>query len=70
MAWIRPSLPHGVACEPDDPAYFGAVHPGQSVRATFHLRCPAGTPLPTDRCGGDVSYFVSGTPAHLRIRAW
>ncbi len=64
------ALPHGVVCAPDDPAYFGSVHPGQSVRATFHLRCPAGTPLPTDRCGGDVSYFVSGTPAHLRIRAW
>jgi hypothetical protein len=63
-------LPRGVACEPDDPAYFGSVHPGQSVRATFHLRCPAGTALPIDRCGGDVSYFVSGTPAHLRIRAW
>lgn len=63
-------LPRGVACEPDDPAYFGSVHPGQSVRATFHLRCPVGTSLPTDRCGGDVSYFVSGTPAHLRIRAW
>ena len=64
------ALPRGVACEPDDPAYFGAVHPGQSVRATFHVRCPAGMLLPTDRCGGDVSYFVSGTPAHLRIRAW
>lgn len=64
------ALPRGVSCRPDDPAYFGAVHPGQSVRATFHVRCPAGTLLPTDRCGGDVSYFVSGTPAHLRIRAW
>ncbi len=64
------SLPHGVACVPDDPAYFGAVHPGQSVRATFHVRCPAGALLPPNRCGGDVSYFVSGTPAHLRIRAW
>lgn len=64
------ALPHGVACQPDDPAYFGAVHPGQSVRAAFHVRCPAGMLLPTDRCGGDVSYFVSGTPAHLRIRAW
>jgi hypothetical protein len=64
------ALPRGVACVPDDPAYFGAVHPGQSVRAIFRLRCPAGTLLPTDRCGGDVSYFVSGAPAHLRIRAW
>jgi len=64
------ALPRGVSCEPDDPAYFGAVHPGQSVRATFHVRCPAETPLSADRCGGDVSYFVSGTPAHLRIRAW
>ena len=64
------ALPHGVACTPDDPAYFGSVHPGQSVRATFQLRCPAGTLLSADRCGGDVSYFVSGTPAHLRIRAW
>ena len=64
------ALPHGVACEPDDPAYFGSVHPGQSVRAVFHVRCPAGTPLRADRCGGDVSYFVAGAPAHLRIRAW
>ena len=64
------ALPRGVVCEPDDPAYFGSVHPGQSVRAVFRVRCPAGTALPTDRCGGDVSYFVSGAPAHLRLRAW
>lgn len=64
------ALPSGVVCRPDDPAYFGALHPGQSVRAVFHVRCPAGISLPTDQCGGDVSYFVSGTPAHLRVRAW
>lgn len=64
------ALPRGIVCEPDDPAYFGALHPGQSVRAVFHVRCPASLSLPTDQCGGDVSYFVSGTPAHLRIRAW
>ncbi len=64
------SLPAGVVCEPDDPAYFGAVHPGQSVRAAFRLRCPAGSAIPANRFGGDVSYFVSGAPAHLRLRAW
>lgn len=64
------ALPPGTLCDPEDPAFFGSLHPGQTVRATFHLRCPASMPIPANRCVGDVSYFVAGAPAHLRPRPW
>lgn len=64
------ALPAGVSCRPTDPAFFGTLYPGQTVRATFHLRCPAQTPLAGSRCVGEVSYFMGGAPAHLRLRSW
>jgi hypothetical protein len=64
------AMPPGTVCEPTDPAYFGALYPGQTVRATFQLRCPALSPFPDSRCVGDVSYFIEGAPAHLRLRPW
>ena len=64
------ALPSGVVCEPSDPAYFGSLPPGQTIRATFHLRAPSGQTLPTTTITGDVSYFAGTAPAHLRPRAW
>ncbi|HLK55925.1 MAG TPA: hypothetical protein VKU00_05160 [Chthonomonadaceae bacterium] len=64
------ALPAGVQCDPEDPAFFGTLYPGQTVRATFHVRCPASMPMPANRCVGDVSYFMAGAPAHLRPRPW
>lgn len=64
------ALPEGVLCDPDDPAFFGTLRPGQTVRATFRLRYPTLQGLPINRCVGDVSYFVAGAPAHLRPRPW
>ena len=64
------ALPSNTVCEPSDTAFFGALHPGQTVRATFRLRCPAMTVLPDNCCVGAVSYFVAGSPAHLRPRPW
>jgi hypothetical protein len=64
------AMPPGTVCEPTDPAYFGALHPGQTVRAAFQLRCPARSPFPDSRCVGDISYFIAGAPAHLRLRPW
>ena len=64
------ALPLGTHCDPEDPAFFGTLHPGQTVRATFHLRYSASMPVPANRCVGDVSYFVAGAPAHLRPRPW
>ncbi len=63
-------LPSGVACEPSDPAFFGALPPGQTIRAMFHLRARPGQTLPDMPLVGDVSYFAGTAPAHLRPRAW
>jgi hypothetical protein len=64
------ALPDGSKCIPDDPAYFGTLHPGQAVRAQFTLRVPESEqPVPA-RFVADVSYFTSGAPAHLRPRPW
>ena len=63
-------MPAGTRTDPEDPAYFGTLHPGQTVRAVFHLRIPASQPAPANRCVGDVSYFVAVAPAHLRPRPW
>jgi hypothetical protein len=63
-------LPDGVVCDPADPAFFGTLRPGQTVRATFHLRCPAGTILNRRLCVADVCFHAGGGPAHLRPRPW
>lgn len=63
-------LPSGLTCEPSDPAIFGTLRPGQTVRATFHLRGSAMTSWAVNRCVGDVSYFAAGGSAHLRPRPW
>ncbi|HEV2474851.1 MAG TPA: hypothetical protein VGS41_19395 [Chthonomonadales bacterium] len=63
-------LPHGVTCTPADSTYFGTLAPGQSVTASFLLRCPARVKVPGSRCVGDVCYFAGSAPAHLRPRAW
>lgn len=64
------ALPAGTVCRPSDPAFFDALPPGQTVRAVFHLRYPAQTVLTPRACVGDVSYFMAGTPAHLRPHPW
>jgi hypothetical protein len=64
------ALPPGVECTPSDPAFFGALRPGQTVRAVFRLRAPATTEIPDNRCVGDISYFAASVPAHLRPRPW
>ena len=63
-------LPAAVTCDPADPAYFDALHPGQTVRATFHVRGAGAENLPNALLTGDVSYFAGTAPAHLRPRAW
>ncbi len=63
-------LPFGMTCEPSDPAYFGALGPGQTIRATFHLRAKPGQTLHDMPIVGDVSYFAGTAPAHLRPRVW
>jgi len=63
-------LPAGVTCEPTEPALFGRLAPGQTVRATFVLRWTGNHSLPENRCSGDISYFSVGAPAHLRPRPW
>ncbi|HZP84929.1 MAG TPA: hypothetical protein VFB21_25050 [Chthonomonadaceae bacterium] len=64
------ALPPGVECTPSDPAFFGTLRPGQTVRAVFRLRAPATTEIPDNRCVGDISYFAASVPAHLRPRPW
>ena len=64
------SFPTGVICAPDDPAFFGAVHPSQTVRAIFTIRAPVGSAFVRSSCAGDVSYITAGAPAHLRARPW
>jgi len=64
------ALPSGVICRPADPAFFDTLPPGQTVKAVFHLRCPAQTTLTVRDCIGDVSYFMAGAPAHLRPHPW
>ena len=68
------TLPTGVACVPEDAAYFGALGPGQSVRAEFKLKCTAADSAAlqdiSQKCTADVSYFSNGTPAHLRPKGW
>jgi hypothetical protein len=64
------ALPEGSTCTPDDPAYFGALHPGQTVRAKFMLKLPEAAQTEPARFVADVSYFTSGAPAHLRTRPW
>ena len=62
--------PVAATCDPADPAYFGDLHPGQTVRATFHVRGAGAQDLPNTLLTGDVSYFAGTAPAHLRPRAW
>ena len=64
------ALPPDVQCEPGDPAMFGTLRPGQTVRAVFAVRWTKDTAMNTRRCVGDVSYFVGSAPAHLRLRPW
>ncbi len=63
-------LPEGARPEPEDPALFGALRPGQTARAAFHVRGTASASVPASSCVGDVSYFIAGAAAHLRARAW
>ncbi len=64
------ALPSGIGSDPADPAFFGTLRPGQTVRAAFTLHGPGMTSAAQSRIVGDVSYFMSGTPAHLRPRPW
>ncbi len=64
------ALPGGCTCTPDDPAFFGSLHPGQSVRAEFKLTLRDTAQTAPARFVADVSYFTSGAPAHLRPRPW
>ncbi len=64
------ALPSGSRSDPADPAFFGTLRPGQSVRAVFHLHCPVSREFPRRLCVGDVSYFAASAPAHLRPRPW
>lgn len=59
-------LPREVTCTPADPAYFGTLRPGQTVRATYRLRGSALDEMPNSLLTGDVSYFAGTAPAHLR----
>jgi hypothetical protein len=63
-------LPTTVNCDPSDPAFFGTLNPGQTVRATFRLRCPSGVAFVGRGCVADVCYRAGGGPAHLRPRPW
>jgi hypothetical protein len=60
----------GIVCRPADPAFFGTLRPGQTVRATFELQGPAATAVPNNRCVGDISYFAASAPAHLHLHPW
>ena len=64
------NLPASVAYYPADPAYFGTLHPGQTIRATFRLRGTALQEMSEMRVTGDVSYFAGTAPAHLCPQAW
>jgi hypothetical protein len=63
-------LPATISCDPPDPAFFGTLKPGQTVRATFRLRCPSGVAVVKRLCVADVCYRAGGGPAHLRPRPW
>ena len=63
------SLPAQAVCQPSDPAYFGALRPGQSVETTFEVHPPAGAGLTGARYTADVSYLAASCPAHLRPRS-
>jgi hypothetical protein len=63
------ALPTGVHCDPSEPALFGTLAPGQTVRATYLLHWK-GPVAPRHCCIGDISYFTAGAPAHLRPRFW
>ena len=63
------TLPAQTVCQPPDPAYFGALRPGQSVETTFEIRSSAGENLAAVRYTADVSYLTASCPAHLRPRS-
>ena len=63
------TLPAQTVCQPPDPAYFGALRPGQSVETTFTIRSSAGENLAEFRYTADVSYLTASCPAHLRPRS-
>ena len=65
-------LPTGTTCEPDDPAFFGTLMPGQTVHATFRIRRQGAesSGVPGSRCVADVCYLAGGGPVHLRPRPW
>ncbi len=64
------TLPSGARCEPADLAFFGTLHPGQTVQAEFHVRRLPAEGLTEERCAADISYFIASVPAHLRPHAW
>lgn len=63
------ALPAKTVCQPPDPAYFGALRPGQSVETTFEIRCASGEDLTAVQYTADVSYLTASCPAHLRPRS-
>ena len=63
-------LPEGARCEPADLAFFGTLHPGQTVQAEFHVEQLPATGLTEEHCVADISYFTANVPAHLRTHAW
>ena len=63
------ALPAKTQCQPPDPAYFGALRPGQSVETTFEIHSAVGENLAEIRYTADVSYLTASCPAHLRPRS-
>ena len=61
-------LPAQSVCQPPEPAYFGALPPGQSVETTFDVKTPKAAALLEARYIADVSYLAASCPAHLRPR--
>lgn len=61
------SAPKEAAIHPDEPALFGALRPGQTVRATFTVRLYAETAL--RGLTADIAYSAARVPARLRLKA-
>ena len=59
--------PEGSRCDPSDPMLFHSLLKGQSVQAEFKVTGAEGA---MKYAAADISYFIGGAAAHLRLHLW
>lgn len=63
---IGADAPTGSTVQPAEQAMFGAVRPGETVRATFTVQL--GETAKARSITADIAYYAAGAPAHLRLK--